>query len=209
MRDALVILAGYALGSIPFAYLITKLATGKDIRLEGGGNVGTRNVMHVAGRLPGFCKLLLDMARGALACQLGRNWSSDPVPFHLTGFALMLGHRFPVWLRFRGGKGLAAMGGFLLRIWPYSVLGASVILVLAQTVIDSFDLTVGIASIGMLIMSLIEGNDLSGLLFIVSLLLLVGAKKRIDLPYEGAVRAGEIPDWPLGPTPEKRSHRTT
>ena len=208
MRDALVILAGYLLGSIPFAYLIARLTTGRDIRLEGDGNVGTRNVMHVAGRLPGLCTLILDMAKGALACQVGRNWSSGPVPFYLTGFALMLGHGFPVWLRWRGGKGLAAMGGFLLRIWPYSTLAALAIMLLARRVVANFDATVAVASVAMLVSSHLEGNDLSGLLFIVSLLLMAGAKKLIDLPYEGAVRAGESSDQSLEPAPKARPRHT-
>ena len=208
MRDALVILAGYLLGSIPFAYLITKLATGRDIRLAGDGNVGTRNVMHVAGRLPGLCTLILDMAKGALACQVGHQWTSGPVPFYLTGFAVMLGHGFPPWLRWRGGKGLAAMGGFILRIWPYSTLVALVVLLLARRMVAHFDATVAVASVAMLVASYLEGADLTDLAFIVSLLLLAGAKRLIDLPYERAVRTGEIAEQALEPTPEARRHRT-
>jgi glycerol-3-phosphate acyltransferase PlsY len=208
MRDALVILAGYLLGSIPFAYLITKATAGSDIRLEGDGNVGTRNVMHVAGRLPGLCTLVLDMAKGALACEFGRQWSSGPVPFYLTGFALMVGHGFPVWLRWRGGKGLAAMGGFILRIWPYSTLVALAVLLLARRLVAHFDAAVAVASVAMLVASYFEGNDLTGLMFIVSLLLLAGAKRLIDLPYERAVRSGEVSDRVLEHSPEGGPRRT-
>ena len=67
IADILVICAGYLLGSIPFAFLVTKAVSGKDIRFEGEGNVGARNVMHAVGWLPGMLTLLLDATKGAVA----------------------------------------------------------------------------------------------------------------------------------------------
>ncbi len=188
--DLLVIAAGYLLGSIPFAYLVTRALTGKDIRYEGEGNVGSRNVMHVVGRGPGFLVLFLDAAKGAGGL-LGGGGASALATWRSTwtGFALMFGHGFPVWLGWRGGKGLAAAAGFLLQMWPYSVLGAAAILVIARMFIPDFNLAFTVAGAALPILTFLEGNNLQGLLFIVLFLGVAGLKKVIDLPHERAIRA--------------------
>lgn len=187
--DLLVVAVGYLLGSIPFAYLVTRALTGKDIRYEGEGNVGSRNVMHVVGRGPGFLVLALDAAKGAAAYWVGHRFGSGDMALYLTGFAMMFGHGFPVWLRWRGGKGLAAAAGFLLQMWPYSVLGAAAVLVIARMFIPDFNLAFTVAGVAMPLFSFLEGNNLRGLLFIVFLLGIAGLKKVIDLPHERAIRA--------------------
>lgn len=192
LQDAAVILAGYLLGSLPFAFVVTKALTGKDIRLEGEGNVGTRNALHVAGLWAGLLVFLLDVGKGAAAYWVARCWASGRLAFYLTAVALMLGHGFPVWLHWRGGKGLAAAIGFLLQMWPYSVLGSLLVFLVASRVIRHFSLAVALASAVFCLFTLREGNRPEGLLFIACFLGLAGAKKAIDLPYERAVRAREI-----------------
>ncbi len=187
--DLLVVAAGYLLGSIPFAYLVTRALTGKDIRYEGEGNVGSRNVMYVVGRVPGFLVLFLDAAKGAAAYWVARRFGSSDMALYLTGFALMFGHGFPVWLRWRGGKGLAAAAGFLLQMWPYSVLGAAAVLVIARMIIPDFNLAFTVAGVALPLLTFLEGNNLRGLLFIVFFLGIAGLKKVIDLPHERAIRA--------------------
>lgn len=187
--NLLVVAAGYLLGAIPFAYLVTRALTGKDIRYEGEGNVGARNVMHVVGRGPGFLVLALDVAKGAAAYWVGRRFGSGDMALYLTGFALMFGHGFPVWLRWRGGKGLAAAAGFLLQMWPYSVLGAAAVFVIARMFIPDFNLAFTVAGVALPLLTFLEGNDLQGLLFIVFFLGVAGLKKVIDLPHERAIRA--------------------
>lgn len=197
--DLLVIMAGYLLGSIPFAFLITKAFTGKDIRQEGEGNVGSRNVRRTAGPVAGLLVLLLDVAKGAAAYWVARTWASGSIAIYLTGFAMMLGHGFPVWLHWHGGKGLAAAIGFLMQMWPYSVLCAAMVFLLANKLFTGFDFCFGVAAGAFALLSLVEGNSLEGMAFIVSLLGLAGVKRLIDLPHEREVQArtGWV-DEPLG-----------
>ena len=190
MRDLAVVFLGYLLGSIPFAFLVTKLFTGQDIRCEGDTNVGTRNVLHVVGWAPGLLTLCFDAGKGALACQAARRWSSSSLALYLAAFAVILGHGFPVWLGWHGGKGLAAAFGFFSQLWPYSALGAAVVLLAARSLHAMFDVAFGIASGAFLLFSLLEGNDPGGVFFIVSLLVSIAIKKLIDLPRERAARAG-------------------
>jgi acyl phosphate:glycerol-3-phosphate acyltransferase len=121
LRDALAVLLGYAAGSIPFGLLIG-LAKGVDIRREGSGNIGASNVGRLLGKPYGILVFLLDLAKGAVPVFLIKRvgWpAADEVlgmPLdHYVGIASVLGHMFPVWLRFRGGKGVAtALGVFLV-----------------------------------------------------------------------------------------------
>lgn len=189
LSDLWIILAGYLLGSIPFAYLITRLVTGKDIRFEGEGNVGARNVLHVAGPAAGLATLLLDAGKGTAAYYIAQRWGSGNIALYLTGFALMLGHGFPVWLGWRGGKGLGPASGFLLPMWPYSVLGALVILIIARRIIPDFNIAFAIAGAAFPFLTLWEGNNLEGITFIVLFLGIAGIKKLVDLPHERAIRA--------------------
>ncbi len=199
MRDVLVILAGYLLGSIPFAFLVTKAIAGKDIRLEGEGNVGARNVLHAVGPLAGLLVFLLDGTKGAITYWLAHSWASGGLAFYLTAFALMLGHGFPVWLGWRGGKGLSAAIGFLLQMWPCSVLGAAVIYLVLRWAFSGFILRFAIASAAFPLFTLLEGNNFEGLAFIACLLGLAGLKKAVDLPHERATqaRSGWV-DEPVG-----------
>jgi glycerol-3-phosphate acyltransferase PlsY len=124
-------LAGYLLGSIPFGILLTRLFGGGDIRAAGSGNIGATNVTRVAGPIPGVLTLLLDGAKGAAAIWLAAHFSNyNATWMTATGFAALVGHCFPVWLKFRGGKGVAtAAGVFLALCWP-AALGAIAIFLL-------------------------------------------------------------------------------
>ncbi len=124
-------LAGYLLGSIPFGILLTRLFGGGDIRAAGSGNIGATNVTRVAGPIPGILTLVLDALKGAAAVWLAAYFSgSSAVWMTTTGFAALVGHCFPVWLKFRGGKGVATGAGiFLALCWP-AALGAILLFVL-------------------------------------------------------------------------------
>lgn len=120
--------AGYLAGSIPFGYLIVKLGSGGDVRAAGSGNIGATNVTRVAGAAAGAVTLLLDAGKGYLAVwAAGRVTSGNITWMALTGLAAIAGHMFPVWIGFRGGKGVAtAVGVFVLICWQ-AVLAALVI----------------------------------------------------------------------------------
>jgi glycerol-3-phosphate acyltransferase PlsY len=118
-------LAGYLLGSIPFGILLTRLFGAGDIRAAGSGNIGATNVSRVAGPLAGILTLLFDGLKGAAAVWLAARFAGGSATWMtVAGLAALVGHCFPVWLRFRGGKGVAtAAGMFLALCWP-AALGA-------------------------------------------------------------------------------------
>ncbi len=132
-RLLLIAAVSYLLGSIPFGYLLVRIFRGEDVRRSGSGNIGATNVSRKSPAL-GVLTLTLDAAKGWLAAEFALKFSmlwNDDLHLHriMAASALfaIIGHMFPVWLRFRGGKGVAtALGGFL-RFAPLAVLTAFII----------------------------------------------------------------------------------
>ena len=121
--SALLVALGYLCGSVPFGVIVSRALTGKDVRSEGSGNIGATNVARVAGKKLGALVLLLDAAKGAGPVVLAR-WlfPADPLLHVAVGFAAFVGHVYPVWLRFKGGKGVATALGVLVVLLPWSAL---------------------------------------------------------------------------------------
>lgn len=115
----LIPIAAYLLGSIPFGYLIVKMGRGSDVRGAGSGNIGATNVTRVAGKAAGLATLMLDAGKGYLAVWLAMRWSHENIRWMMAAaVAVVLGHTFSCWLRFRGGKGVATgLGVFLAVVW--------------------------------------------------------------------------------------------
>lgn len=121
-------LIAYLLGSIPFGVLIVKLSGGGDVRHAGSGNIGAANVTRVAGPLSGILTLLLDAGKGYLAVWIARRISGGSIRWiTIAAVAVILGHMFSVWLRFRGGKGVATGLGAYILISPTAVAAAVVV----------------------------------------------------------------------------------
>lgn len=114
----LAMVVAYLLGSIPCAYLIARLVKGVDIRKVGGGNVGTVNTMREIGTLPGVSVLFADIAKGALAVLIAQWLGLHLYWVFAVGIVAVAGHNWPVWLKFRGGQGLATTMGVLLALSP-------------------------------------------------------------------------------------------
>jgi acyl phosphate:glycerol-3-phosphate acyltransferase len=125
--------AAYLLGSIPFGLLLTRLGGYGDIRRIGSGNIGATNVLRTGNRTLAVLTLLLDAGKGALAVLIAARFGPDMAA--LAAAAAFIGHVFPVWLRFRGGKGVATAAGILLAYaWPVGLLAlATWLLVAAAT----------------------------------------------------------------------------
>ena len=137
-QDALLAwLIGYALGSIPFGLLLARAAGKGDIRQIGSGNIGATNVLRSGGKGLAAGTLLLDIGKGLLPVLLAWRWFPDAVPFAAAG--AVIGHCFPVWLGFRGGKGVATNAGVSFGLgWPIGLAYALVWLgVLAAARISS------------------------------------------------------------------------
>jgi len=130
---AVAVVGVYLLGAVPFAFLIAR-AHGKDLRTIGSGNIGATNLARAVGRKWGYLGFALDVLKGlAPMAVVGGVVGVPDDPLHLSlwllvGIAAILGHVFPVYLRFRGGKGVATSFGVALGLWPYFTLGAGIAL---------------------------------------------------------------------------------
>jgi glycerol-3-phosphate acyltransferase PlsY len=126
-------LIAYLLGSIPFGYLIVRWQRGIDVRSTGSGSIGATNVMRNLGILGFVATFILDAGKGLLAVLLASKMTSaDPTWVAAAAFAAVLGHCFPVWLKFRGGKGVATGVGVFIALAPWQVV--LVLVIFAVTV---------------------------------------------------------------------------
>jgi len=154
---------GYLLGSIPFGLLLTRLRGHGDIRSIGSGNIGATNVLRTGDKKLALATLLLDAGKGALATLLAARWGGD-VASLAAGFAAVIGHNFPVWLGFRGGKGVATTLGVLLAVaWPVGI-GALVIWIGSAALFRISSLAALIALAASPLLMLAIGNGAGALL---------------------------------------------
>src|ERR1043166_8016019 len=145
MLPFLLVAASYLIGSIPFSYLVVRLMTGQDIRQHGSRNVGATNVARSFGKAPGIIALFLDGAKGYgvvvlaewLMRQPGWPAGTDALPWHSRAFWIafaalvaVVGHMFPVWLRFHGGKGVATATGAFLALDPMAIAASLIVFIL-------------------------------------------------------------------------------
>ncbi|MCR4393347.1 MAG: glycerol-3-phosphate acyltransferase [Dehalococcoidales bacterium] len=144
MIEFLAILTGYLLGSFPSSYVIGRLVKGIDIRQVGGGNAGALNTAREIGLVPGLIVLVIDIGKGALAVQLARIMGAGGIWIFAAGFAAVLGHIFPVYLKFRGGKGAATTLGVFLSLAPVALVCTLPVLIAIIAVTSN--VTLGIAS---------------------------------------------------------------
>lgn len=128
MESLYAVLLGYALGSIPFGLILTRMFGAGDLRAIGSGSIGATNVLRTGRKGLALGTLLLDAAKGALAVWLTAQWW--PLAAPIAAFGAIVGHCFPVWLQFKGGKGVAtALGIALALAWPVALVCAVVWLV--------------------------------------------------------------------------------
>jgi glycerol-3-phosphate acyltransferase PlsY len=127
---AAALVVGYLLGSIPFGLIFGWLAGAGDVRRIGSGNIGATNVLRTGKKWAAAATLICDAAKGAIAVLLARRYGTEAAV--LAGLGAFLGHVFPVWLRFRGGKGVATLLGVALALdWRVGLLACAIWLVVA------------------------------------------------------------------------------
>jgi glycerol-3-phosphate acyltransferase PlsY len=124
MADFLAVLAAYLMGSIPFAQLLSK-RRGIDLRRVGSGNVGASNVLRTLGVRPAVLAMMLDAVKGTVAVLVAQRLTNGVVAPVVAGLASMIGHVYPVWLRFRGGKGVATAAGAFAVLAPVAAAVAA------------------------------------------------------------------------------------
>jgi glycerol-3-phosphate acyltransferase PlsY len=132
---ALLLLAAYILGSIPSGVILARLFGSADVRKSGSGNTGATNVARVAGPLAGILTLVFDTGKGTAAVWLAARLSQESAAWMmLAGLAALVGHCFPAWLKFKGGKGVATALGIFLALCPAAALAALLLfLIVAAT----------------------------------------------------------------------------
>ncbi|MBU7315901.1 glycerol-3-phosphate 1-O-acyltransferase PlsY [Paenibacillus oleatilyticus] len=174
MTNLLSLLIGYLLGSISFSYLAGKVLKGIDIREHGSGNAGATNTLRVLGKGPGIAVLLLDVLKGVAAVWVG-TWLSggDPLFEVLAGISVIVGHNWPVFFGFRGGKGIATTIGVMatLAFLPALIAGIVAIVSIAITRYVSLGSLLFTALLPILIWFMVDSREI----FALSLLLFVFA----------------------------------
>lgn len=122
----LAILLGYLAGSVPFAYLLAR-RRGIDVRTAGSGNVGAANVLRTTGPWRGVIVMALDMSKGMAAVALATLMAGGTALIALSGAAAIVGHIYPIWLKFHGGKGVAVAAGVFTMLSPAAAAAAAVL----------------------------------------------------------------------------------
>ena len=156
---ALTVVLAYLLGSIPFGVVVTSAVGLGDLRQIGSGNIGATNVLRTGNKGAALATLLLDAAKGGVAVLVARALFDDDAA-QLAGLAAFLGHLYPVWLGFKGGKGVATFIGILLALaWPVGLAVCATWLVSALvTRTSSIAALVAAASSGMWLLFLLQGR---------------------------------------------------
>ncbi len=130
MMGALAVVAAYLIGGIPFGLIVVKLMTGADVRDGGSGNIGATNVLRTTGRLAGVLTLILDAAKAWFAVWLADRLSGgSELWMSFAALAVLLGHAFSVWLRFKGGKAVASFVGAFAYVTPVPLLAVALIFI--------------------------------------------------------------------------------
>ncbi|MFQ6100456.1 MAG: glycerol-3-phosphate acyltransferase [Anaerolineae bacterium] len=172
-----VLLGAYLLGSIPSAYLVARFVAGVDIRQVGDGNMGAKNTFESVGWLPGLVVGAADVGKGALAVAMARHFNLPEKVVLWAGACVVLGHDFPLFLRFRDGQGMAAMIGVFGVLFPYEMGVALLVLAVALAITHNWDLSCGIG-FGLLPVLLgFSGRPIKQTLYPVLLLPTIGLKK--------------------------------
>lgn len=130
LQSVLAVLISYLLGSISTSYWITKLLKGTDIRSQGSGNAGATNMLRVVGKGPAAIVFILDMLKGMAAVGIASLLDVDPAVLMLSGLAAVVGHNWPIFLGFRGGKGIATTIGVMILLTFLAAVIAGVVAIL-------------------------------------------------------------------------------
>lgn len=207
--DVIVIVLGYALGSVPVGYLLVRLRTGQDLRRAGSGSTGATNVARLLGR-PGFAAaFLLDLGKGWLAVTLAGALAANPWVVSGAGVAVVAGHLWPVWLRFRGGKGLATGYGACLALSPVIGVVALMALVGLLPVLRPSMLALAVVLVAIPVGALVADPGAAVGLLLMASLVLFGHRTNILALRPGGADHGRVRflGRPSARTADARSRR--
>ncbi len=180
MVDLFIAVLAYFTGCIPSAYLFGKLFARKDIRSLGSGNVGAVNTIYQIGRLPGLLTLFADIAKSAFIVWLSVRFSTQVFLPVLAGSLVILGHDYNIFLKFKGGKGLACLVGALLILCPLNILYLFGVIGLLGLIIRGFKAAAGIGIFALPVIVYIETKDIFFSLSVLPACLLIFFRHKND-----------------------------
>ena len=193
VADAVVVAVAYLLGSVSFGLLVARRFGQADLRESGSGNIGATNVARTVGRLPALLTLLGDSGKGCAAVLLAQ-WVGDSLTATaLAALAAVLGHMFPLYHRFRGGKGVATSLGVMIPLLPWPTLGGMVIWVIVALVFRYVSLASMIAALVVPVLAFLRGDPAPLVLAAVAAALLIIGAHRGNL--QRLVRGTESRLW--------------
>ena len=196
MTEILIVIFSYLLGSIPFALIIGKLGYRVDVREHGSGNLGTTNTFRVLGKKAGILVLLGDMGKGLIAALLPLLFGSE-MSLLLAGIPAVIGHSYPIFAKFKGGKSVATSGGVLLAAFPWFfvvVVGTFIITLLISRMVSLSSMAAAVVGLITATTYSLLTKDWLPLIVIVPLALFIIIKHRTNWQR---IRAGEEPKVPL------------
>ncbi len=182
-KIAIAVIIGYLLGSIPFAYIVARLKKGVDIRKLGGGNVGALNTYREIGPAYGIGVLAADIAKGAVAVLIARWLDLSPAWTCAAGFAAVIGHNWPVFLGFQGGKGAATVMGVMLGLTPIELLIGGALVLVIIGIIRNVRLAL-VALVATPLLAWLFDKDIVYIWASLGLLLFIGVRTGISLLSE-------------------------
>ena len=178
--DVLALLLAFVAGSVPFSWLIARYRYGVDLREIGDGNVGGGNLLEQAGMLPGIAAMLLDLLKGAAATAFAIAVAGDEWVVLTAGALAIVGHVFPPWLGFAGGRGASPALGVAWALFPLAGVAMFVFGVVVLVARRSTVAGIATAVVALVVTVFATGGDLSRLLFVGLLFITVGLKDGLD-----------------------------
>lgn len=174
--DVAVLVLAYLLGSLPFGYILSHFIQKTDIRSHGSGNIGATNVLRVMGWKAALPVFILDFAKGIAAVMIARLVSDQPAVYLTAGFLAMVGHSFPVFLKFKGGKAVATAAGVLSILSGWVTVSLLTLFILLVLVTRYVSLGSIIASMTLPVLFWLFGFDLAYIIFGLAAALLITAR---------------------------------
>ncbi|PWT83822.1 MAG: acyl-phosphate glycerol 3-phosphate acyltransferase [Blastocatellia bacterium] len=178
---SLVIVIAYVIGSVPFSLLLARRWGASDLRTIGSGNLGAANVLRTSGVTAGIIVAALDMSKGALSVTLARHLTDQPAGPAVAGLAAIVGHIYPVWLRFRGGKGVATACGVFTMLTPSAIAPALTIFVITVWMTKYISLGSVLASVALPPIAYIVGSSGSAVMAALAAAALIVFRHRSNL----------------------------
>lgn len=194
MFESLSIIVGYLLGSLPTAYLMGRWKKGVDIRQVGGGNMGALNAARELGQISGLIVLLVDVAKGTGAVLIAKILEVEQVWIYLSGFAAVIGHCWPIFLKFRGGKGAATVLGVFLALAPLPMVCSIPIMLIVILLTSNITLGIGVGIAGLLVFLWIFNRPLDMIIYTVLVAVFLGLRYA-STGYSNIKKFGSFKDF--------------